>query len=85
MFLDPIRFFSQCQASFIQKSDLETKIYSLTSSALITGIAYYASTIKPLHLRNIEPYKVVAAASIISWLFLSTIAGYHLQNQGTRS
>jgi hypothetical protein len=78
--IDPIRLFSRCQAAFIQKSDLEQKIYTLTSTILVTGIAYSASCVKASNLRRFDPYQVVMGTSIATWLFLSTIVGYYSQN-----
>ncbi len=81
MQIQPIELFSRCQAAFIQKSKLETKIYTLSWSLLIAGGSYLLSSIQAFPLKNIEPHKTAAGVCIVSWLFLSTIAGYYLQDR----
>ncbi len=76
MSLDPIRFFSLCQARFYEKTSLDMKIYSLTSSILIGGISYLASLYKAFPLKQIEPMKVGIGMTITAWLIYSTVGGY---------
>lgn len=81
MSLDPIKLFSQCQASFIQKSNLESKIYALTCSVLAGGTAYLLSSINAFPLRRIESQKTALGVSVLTWLFLTTFVGYFLRNK----
>jgi hypothetical protein len=85
MSLDPIRFFSRCQAAFFERSDLEMKIYTFTVSAL-AGAAYYFSDALVYEARRMGVGQTALKISGLTWLFLSTVTGFCLRPaQGPQS
>jgi hypothetical protein len=80
MNLDPIKFFSVCQAAFIQKVPLEIKIYTVTVSALL-GLADYMAGVFVHGSKKFVIGGTETKIFLATYLVLSTGAGFFAQHQ----